>query len=313
MDVSQAFDIVVVGGANTDYMVRGPKLPRPGEAVTGTDFHTAPGGKGLNQAAAAARLGKHVALVARVGDDDRGDAVVSRMESEGIATRFIVRDGDARTGVVVVQIDAHGEKQTLSAPGAMARLAIADVEAAAGALQSARALLVSLEISPESVQAAVRLARMAGVLVALDPSPPRPLPDDLLAHVDIIKPDAREAQALTGIASHDRASARAAAQHLMDRGVKVVAIQAGDEGDLLVWHAGECWLSHLPVRSVDATGAGDAFLATLVTMRLEGHEWPEAGRFASAAAALTTTVLGVETALPRRDAIQALLQQQPSS
>jgi ribokinase len=134
------------------------------------------------------------------------------------------------------------------------------------------------------------------------------LPDDLLAHVDIIKPDTREAQAITGIAVHDQASARVAAHQLLDRGAKAVAIQAGDAGDLLVWHAGEQWLPHLPVHSVDATGAGDAFLAGLVMMRLEGHEWPEAGRFASATAALTTTVLGVETALPRRDAVQALLQ-----
>jgi ribokinase len=144
MNEAQRLDIVVVGGANTDYMVRGPQLPTPGEAVTGEAFHTAPGGKGLNQAAAAARLGMRVALVARVGNDDRGDAVVSRLYAEGVETRFIIRDSEARTGVVLVQVDQHGQKQTLSAPGAMARLRVEDVEAAADAIRAAHAVLVQL-------------------------------------------------------------------------------------------------------------------------------------------------------------------------
>ena len=303
MNDMQPFDILVVGGANTDYMVRGPKLPGPGDAVEGEDFHTAPGGKGLNQAAAAARLGAHTALVACVGNDDRGDEAVSRLYAEGVATRFIARDAEARTGVVLVQVDRQGQKQTLSAPGAMQRLTVADVEAAADAIRAARAVLTQLEVSLECVQAAARLGRAGGALVVLDPSPPRDLPDDLLRVVDIIKPNAREAQAITGIAVRERASARAAADRLLARGVGTVAIQAGDEGDLLVWRDGEHWLPRLPVRSVDATGAGDAFLAGLVVRRLEGRSWADAGRFASAAAALTTTAFGVDTSLPRRDSV----------
>jgi len=143
MTAPDRWDIVVVGGANTDYMVRGSKLPGAGDAVTGEAFHTAPGGKGLNQAAAAARLGMRVALVARVGNDDRGDAAISRLYAEDVETRFIVRDAEARTGVVLVQVDQQGQKQTLSAPGAMERLTIANVEAAADAVRSARALLTS--------------------------------------------------------------------------------------------------------------------------------------------------------------------------
>ncbi len=308
MDAEKPVDIVIVGGANTDYMIRGPELPRPGEAVTGTAFHTAPGGKGLNQAAAVVRLGLQVALVARVGNDDRGDAVVSRLESEGVITRFIARDDEARTGAVLVQVDEHGQKQTLSAPGAMARLSIADIAAAAAMIRTARGLLISLEIPLECVHAAAKLGHAAGALVALDPSPPRTLPDDLFALVDVIKPDAREAQALTGIAAQDRATARSAAGRLLMRGVECVAVQAGDVGDLLVWDEDEQWLPRQLVHSVDATGAGDAFLAGLVAMRLEGHMWPEAGRFASVAAALTTTSFGVETSLPRRDAVLAFLE-----
>ncbi|MFL5802363.1 MAG: PfkB family carbohydrate kinase [Roseiflexaceae bacterium] len=174
------------------------------------------------------------------------------------------------------------------------------------------ALLTQLEVPLECAQAAARLAHNAGAVVALDPSPPRELPDELLALVDVIKPNAREARVLTGVDVRDRDSPRAAARQLLDRSVGVVAIQAGDAGDLLLWREGEHWLPRLPVRAVDATGAGDAFLAGLVAMRLAGWSWPEAGRFASAAAALTTTSFGVEVSLPRREAVLAFLERQAS-
>lgn len=301
------WDIVVVGGANYDYMVRGPKLPTPGDAVEGTDFHSAAGGKGVNQAAAVARLGARVALVARVGNDQRGEAVFKRLADEGIETRYLVRDPEAPTGVVLVQIDSQGEKQTLSAPGAMNRLSVADVEAAADALRSARVVLMQLEVPVATVTAAARIAREGEARVFLDPSPPQPLPDELLQMVDVLKPNAGEAQVLTGIAVRDRDSAQEAAQRLLERGVQTVSIQAGNQGDLLVWRDGECWLPRFDVEAVDATGSGDAFFAALAVALLEGRSLEEVGPFASAAAALTTTAFGVDTSLPRRDAIHNLL------
>lgn len=305
--ISADWDIVVVGGANIDYMVRGSKLPTPGDAVEGKDFHEAAGGKGVNQAAAAARLGARVALVARVGTDQRSEDVFKRLSDEGVETRYLVRDPEVQTGVVVVQIDEQGEKQTLSAPGAMKRLSVEDVEAATDALKSARAVLMQLEVPVETVTAAARIARSVETKVFLDPSPPQSLPDDLLQMVDVIKPNTDEAEVLTGIEVRDRDSARKAAQQLLERGVQVVAIQAGDEGDLLVWREGECWLPRFDVKAIDATGCGDAFLVALAIALLEGSSLEEAGHFASAAAALTTTNLGVDTSLPRRDAIQNLL------
>jgi len=140
-----------------------------------------------------------------------------------------------------------------------------------------------------------------------DPSPPVALPDELLSTVDIIKPDTKEAQVITGIAVHDRDTARVAAKQLLQRGVQIVTVQAGNEGDLLVWREGECWLPRIPLKSVDSTGAGDAFVAALTVALIEGYSLEEAGPFARATAALTTTKLGARPALPTRQEVAALL------
>lgn len=301
------WDVVVVGGANYDYLVRGPHLPRPGDTVQGETFQEAPGGKGANQAVAAARLGARVAFVARIGTDPHGDQIMERLAAEGVNTTRVIHDSDAPTGVALVQVSEQGEKQILVAPGANRRLNMADIERAAPALETTHILLTQLEISLESVKAAVRLGGGSQAQIVLDPAPPLDLPDEFLRMVDVVKPNAGEAESLTGVKVQDRNSARKAAQQLLERGVKVVAIQAGDEGDLLVWPEREQWLPRLLVESVDATGAGDAFAAALAVALAEGRPLAEAGLFANAAAALTTTKLGAQTALPRRQEVQTLL------
>jgi ribokinase len=168
-------------------------------------------------------------------------------------------------------------------------------------------LLVQLEVPLEAVEAAVLLARDAGATVVLDPAPATALPDELLGLLDVIKPNAAEAEALTRVAVRDRASARQAAQVLLDHGVEVVAVQAASEGNLLVWGEGEHFLPELAVERVDTTGAGDAFAAALGVLLAEGRPLEEAGQFANAAAALATTVLGAQASLPRRAAVEALL------
>jgi ribokinase len=301
------WDIVVVGGANTDYLVRGPKLPTPGATVEGDVFQEAPGGKGANQAVAAARLGARVTLVARVGVDDRGSTLVAQLLAEGVDTRYLVCDAEETTGVALVMVGDGGKKQILTAPGANRRLAVADVKAAAAAIAATRVVLIQCEIPLEAVMAAARLGREAGAHVVLDPAPPAALPDELLRLVDIIKLNAGEANVLTSVRVQDRASARTAAQRLLARGVGAVAVQAGEEGNLLVWRDGECWLPQLSVETVDATGAGDAFAAALAVGVAEGHSLQEAGPAANAAAALATTALGAQAGLPQRGAVLALL------
>jgi ribokinase len=304
---SGGYDVVVVGGANMDYLARGPELPKPGGTVQGDEFQEAPGGKGANQAVAAARLGARVAFVGRVGGDARGDAVVERIVAEGVDTRFVIRDAGAPTGVAVIQVDRRGEKQILTAPGANRRLGVGDVEAAAAVIRATRVLLAQLEPPLDTVMEAARLARDVGARVVLDPAPPTELPDELLRSVDVIRPNAGEAEVLTKVRVRDRASARKAAGALIARGVAVAVVQAGPEGNLMMWRDGECWLPLIPVESVDATGAGDAFAAALAVALAEGRALPEAGRIASAAAALTTMKLGAQAALPRRDEVLALL------
>ena len=302
-------DVAVVGKANIDYLVRGPRLPVPGQSVNGDAFQEAPGGKGANQAVGAARLGARVALVARVGRDARGDSVLASLHDEGVDTRQVTRDPVEATGVALCQVGASGEKQILSAAGANARLTAACVREAADVLRSARVVLCQLGVPLEAVEAAVRIGREAGARVVLDPGPPAPLPDSVIACLDVIRPNTSEAEILTGIRVCDRDSARAAARELLRRGARAAAVQAGEHGDVLMWGDREVWLPRFAVVRVDATGAGDAFASALAVCLAEGKELEEAGHFASACAALATTVLGAQASLPRREAVIALLRQ----
>lgn len=307
MTDTKIWDIVVVGGANMDYLVRGQKLPKPGETVMGSEFQEAPGGKGANQAVAATRLGAQVALMARVGADERGKVILKRLKDEGVDTKYVVSDAKGPTGVALILVGEGGEKEILTAPGVNRQFSVNDVHKAATAIQSARILLTQLEVPLEAVMLAAQIARQAGAKVILDPSPPISLPDEFLNMVSLIKPNAREAAALTGVQVQNRDSAREAAKRLLERGVGAVSVQAGEDGNLIVTAEEEYWFPKIPVKSIDATGAGDAFAAALAVGLLEERPWSEVGAWASAAAALKTTKLGAQAGLPRRDQVLALL------
>jgi ribokinase len=224
-----------------------------------------------------------------------------------VDTRFVTRDPDEPTGVALCQVGASGEKQILSASGANARLTAAWVREAASVLTSARVVLCQLGVPLEAVEEAVRIARSVRVLVMLDPGPPAPLPNGLLAQLDVIRPNASEAQILTGIRVRDRNGAREAARDLLRRGVKTAVVQAGDDGDMALSRDRELWLPRFEVKRVDATGAGDAFASALAVCLAQGKPLEEAGPFASAAAALATTHLGAQASLPMREAVLQLL------
>jgi ribokinase len=301
------FDVVVLGGINLDYLVRGETLPQPGDTVDGTEFLRAGGGKGANQAVAAARLGARVAFIGRVGRDQHGDELLGLLEDEGIDVRFTTRDPRAATGVALVMIDCSGEKQIMVAPGANHRLSPREITAGKELIAGARVLLTQFEIPMRSVIAAVRIAHEAGVKIVIDPAPPQRAPRELVRRATIIRPNSAEAQALTGIKVRDLPSARKAARKLLSFGAAAAATQAGDAGDLLVWKDGEVCFPRLPVKVVDATGAGDAFAAGLAVALSEGRSWREAGAFANAAAALATTKFGAQPAMPRREDVLRLM------
>jgi ribokinase len=301
------FDVVVLGGINMDYLIRGKILPRPGDTVDGSEFLRAGGGKGANQAVAAARLGARVAFIGRVGRDRNGDELLDLLRREGIDVRFTTRDPRAATGVALIMIDRSGEKQIMVAPGANHSLSPREVTVAKGLIACARVLLTQFEIPMRSVIAAVRIAHSAGAKVVLDPAPPARAPRDLLKRVTVIRPNSAEAQALTGIEVAGAASGRKAARKLLSFGAGAVATQAGGAGDLLVWPGGEACFPQLPVKAIDATGAGDAFAAALAVALGEGRSWREAGAFANAAAAFATTKFGAQPAMPWRGDVLSLM------
>ncbi|MDP2308355.1 MAG: PfkB family carbohydrate kinase [Pseudomonadota bacterium] len=296
-------DVVVLGGLNTDFLVKGPRLPWPGETVRGWEFHQGPGGKGGNQAVAAARLDASVRMIGRVGRDERGKALIAGLVSEGIGVDAVGIDSDSPTGVALVGVAADGGKQTLTAPGANLALGIPE---AAGALGEARVLLVQLEVPLDTVCAAVRRARAAGMKVVLDATPAMPLPAQLVADLYVIRANASEAHVLTGVIVHDRASAAAAAQVLLYRGARA-AIVGAPGGDLLLDGSGETWLPHIHVPSVDETGAGDAFAGALAAELAAGRPIAAAVTFANAAAALATMIVGAQAAMPWRSDVLTLL------
>ena len=307
-------DVVVVGGSNFDYLVRGPRLPTPGSTVEGADFQDAPGGKGANQAIAAARLGARVAFISRGGRDEQGKRVVGRLRQEGVQLSALSRDRVARTGVALVLVDQSGEKQILTAPGANRNLTGREVSGHRQLIARAKVLLIQLEVPRAAVARAIGLADAAGVLTILDaaPPPPRHLPNGLLRRVHLLRCNADEATALTGISVTGRASARRAARSLLRRGVGA-AIVGAKGGNLLCSADGDVWFPHLPVDVVDLTGAGDAFSAGLAVELSRGASLADATRFAAAAAAAKATVLGAQAGLPRRRRVLKLLKARHSA
>jgi ribokinase len=300
MATQARWDVVVVGGANMDFLVRGERLPAPGETIQGDVSDESPGGKGANQAVAAARLGARVVLIGRVGADRRGDLIRERLEKEGVATHQLRRDPEAATGVALVMVDRQGQKLIMATPGANANVSEEDLRMASPVIREGRVLLMQLELPVPIVERAAQIAKGAGRLVVLDAGPGVELPDSVLQNLDVIRANAHEAGILTGRAVHNLEDARIAAQTLRQRGVGAAIIGAGAEGDLILSREGELRLPWQAVDAVDATGAGDAFTATLAVCRGEGLSWSESGPCASAAAALKTTKLGAQAGLPRR-------------
>ena len=294
--------IVVVGSVNTDLVVRGPRIPVPGETVTGGTFFKADGGKGANQAAAAARLGARVTLVARVGADDLGEASATGLAAEGIDVTHVVTDDAEPTGVALIMVDEGGENSILVAPGANARLDVAQVESARSAIESADVMLAQLESPLEAVGHAIDIAADAGVTVILNPAPARPLPESMLGRVDVLTPNRTEAHLISG-----EESPGAAANRLLDMGCRAVAVTLGAAGALLFSGGASTVVPGFPVAAVDTTAAGDAFNGGLAVALAEECSLEAAVRRACAGGALAATVPGARPSLPDRASVTRLL------
>jgi ribokinase len=300
-------NVLVVGSSNTDLVIRVPRIPRPGETVLGGAFSTAAGGKGANQAVAAARAGGRAAFVARIGDDQFGRESLEGLGRDGIDTRFVLTTPGAPSGIALITVDERGENSISVASGANALLSAADVERAAEAFAAADIVLLQLESPLETVEAAAREAKRRGVPVILNPAPARELGDALLAGVSVLTPNEHEAELLTGIPVRDERSAREAARRLRERGPGTVIVTLGERGVLALAAGFEASLPAFKVEPVDTTAAGDVFNGALAVALAEKLPLPDAVRFAQAAAAISVTRPGAQPSAPTRAEIEALL------
>ena len=299
--------IVVVGSLNMDLIVRSPHIPIPGETVLGNAFGTAAGGKGANQAVAASRLGAQVTMVGCVGTDNYGQVLVDGLQADRVDTRFIRRDPINSTGVALITVDDEGENSIVVVSGANWYLTPVDVELATEELAMADVLLLQLETPLDVIEQAARIANDHHVPVILNPAPARALPSELLGRVTYLVPNEGEASLLSGLPVTDLASAGKAAEHLRQQGVEVVILTRGNQGAYVSGVPKSFAVPAFPVKPVDTTAAGDAFVAGLAFGIASKQPIQEAVRIAAATGALATTKVGAQPSLPSADQVDQLL------
>jgi len=299
--------LTVVGSLNMDLVARAPRIPRPGETIIGGEFRNVPGGKGANQAIAAARLGATVSMVGRVGRDTFAGPLLDNLDADGIDHTFVVQDPEAATGVALIVVDDGGENSIVVASGANMRLSPADVDGAEAAIAGADALLLQLEIPLETVIRAAKIARARAVKIILNPAPARSLPAELLSLVDVLIPNESETALLTGLPVGDQAEAKTAAAALQDSGVGTVILTLGERGAMLATEGKTELFPAFDVTPVDTTAAGDAFVGGFAVALAEGRTLSEAVRWGNGAGGLAATKLGAQPSLPARRDLERLL------
>jgi ribokinase len=296
--------ILVVGSSNTDMIVKLDHIPRPGETVIGGEFATAAGGKGANQAVAAARAGAQVTFLACLGQDQFGEAALAGFQSEGIETRYIKQVKGAASGVALICVSKHGQNSIAVASGANNRLLPVDVRNSRKPFDSASVVVMQLETPLPTVLAAAKLAKASGAKVILNPAPARPLPPELLKLISILTPNELEAETLSGVQVRDAISARRAAERLQRAGPEFVVITMGPRGAFVLDGTAGQLMRAPKVKAVDTTAAGDVFNGALAVAIAEGQPLLSAVRFAIAAAAISVTRLGAQPSAPFRPEIE---------
>jgi ribokinase len=307
-------DILVIGSLNADLVVRAPRFPKPGETISGDDLLTIPGGKGANQAVAAAKLGANVAIVGRVGSDSFGPFLIRSLQSNHVDTSHVHTDESA-TGTAIIVVDSNGQNSIVLSAGANGKVSPADVDHASSLNPSL--ILLQLEIPIPTVLHAAKLARSKHVQVILNPAPAQPLPDELIALADFIIPNETELSLLTGLEVIDISSAETAAKVLLERGAKHVIVTLGEKGALIVSDKQATHVNSYKVNVVDTTAAGDAFIGGFATKILEsGSLLPmqehvpalqNAVQYGCACGALAATKLGAQPSLPTKEEVEKFI------
>ncbi|MBL7762356.1 MAG: ribokinase [Chitinophagaceae bacterium] len=297
--------IVVIGSSNTDMVVKASHLPVPGETIIGGNFFMNAGGKGANQAVAAARLGGSICFIAKVGNDIFGMQATESFKQEGIDTSAVMVDTNLPSGVALITVDDKAENCIVVAPGANAALSVSDLNKYKSIIESATIVLMQLETPVEAIAYASSLAAAKKIKVVLNPAPACALPDDLLRNISIITPNEKEAEMLTGIPVTDIASAEKAATVLKEKGVEIVVITMGAKGALILKDDKFLTVETPVVKAVDTTAAGDVFNGALVVALSEGKQINEAVSFACRAASISVTRFGAQASAPYRKELEA--------
>ena len=301
--------ILVIGSSNTDLVVRTEKMPKPGETLLGGTFFVNPGGKGANQAVAAARLGNDVTFCCMTGQDDYGRAARELFRGEGIDIDYVFSTPESASGIAVILVDAKGENSIVVASGANLKLTPEDIDRIEG-YENYDIVLCQLEIPVETVCHAARRVKEHGGCFILNPAPACALPEALLSDVDILTPNETEAELLSGVQIVDRESAVRAAEILSEKGVHTVIVTLGSKGALLYRDGAYEFIPAYKVDAVDTTAAGDVFNGALCVALAEGKEMHEAICFAQAASAIAVTRAGAQQSAPTRQDVEYVLNQQ---
>ncbi|MEA3225421.1 MAG: ribokinase [Planctomycetota bacterium] len=301
--------IVVVGSSNMDLVVKAARIPAVGETILGGDFIMTPGGKGANQAVAAARLGAEVYLAAKLGEDVFGEQSLNNFKIAAINTEYVTWSKEAPSGVALITVDQAGNNMIVVAPGANQELSPDDIKAAESVIASSGVLLAQLEVPLETVESAGRLAKASGVTFILDPAPAQELSPALLEMADVLTPNETEAKSLTGIEVTDADSACAAAKDLLKRGARATVLSMGAKGYLLASGGKTEFVPAIEVDAVDTTAAGDAFTGSLAVGLARGQELTDAACFANHVAALSVTRMGAQSSMPSIKEVESFIKE----
>lgn len=297
-------DVIVVGSLNADLVVKSPRFPQPGETISGEDLQIIPGGKGANQAVAAARQRVKTAMLGRVGSDSFAPFLVDNLKANKVDTSRVIVDSSA-TGTAIIVVDANGQNSIVLSPGANGKVSPADVDSAS--FSNSKLLLLQLEIPTPTVLHAAQQARANGLTVILNPAPAKPLPAELISTVDILIPNESELSLLTGLPVNDVASAEKAAKEILKQGVKTVIVTLGSKGALLVTSTQVKQVDTYKVKVVDTTAAGDAFIGGFASAMLSGKSLEDSVRYGCACGALATTKFGAQPSLPTKEEVEKFI------
>ena len=293
--------IIVIGSSNTDMVIQSDKLPLPGETVLGGDLIMNAGGKGANQAVAAAKLGGNVTFIAKVGDDQFGNSAIREFEEVGIDSRYVVKDPERPSGIALIMVDQNGENCISVALGANQSLNAQDIDRAESIFKESSYILVQLEVPLSTIEYASSKAKALDIPVVLNPAPAQPLTNDLYRNVHIITPNETETELLTGIQLDNEEQLKLAGQYFRNKGVSIVIITLGSRGAYVLSEEVDEIIPGFSAEVKDTTAAGDTFNGALVVALSEGKSIQTAVQFANKAASVSVTRMGAQQSIPLRN------------